>query len=64
MKKRVIDEEGLDSIAVGVDLPQDNRDGILHRATRSEMIIGEKFEDSKELHRNNYGFYDSDAVPK
>lgn len=64
MKKRVIDEEGSDSIAVGVDLPQDNRDSILHRATRSEMIIGEKFEDSREKHRNNYGFYDSDAVPK
>lgn len=63
MKKRVRDEEGSDSIAVGVELPQECRTTQRHTATRSVMIIGEKFEDTKDRN-GHHAMYDSDAISK
>jgi hypothetical protein len=63
MRKRVQDEEGSDSIAVGIELPQDSANTRQHTATRSVMIIGEKFEDPREK-QGSHAMYDSDAVSK
>ena len=63
MKKRVQDEEGSDSIAIGVELPQDCPSSRQQRTTRSVMIIGEKFEDHREK-QAAHAMYDSDAVSK
>lgn len=61
MKRRMEIEEGTDSIAVGVDLPQENKRTSDVKSSKSLVIIGEKFEDTKDK-SGNHAMYESGAL--